>query len=118
MSDLLPLLIGLVVGLLLGACLALLVVRSTRVPTAAPASLAAERAAVDAMVRPLQATLARVSDDLARAERERAAAQAALTEQVRQTALGTDALRDQTGRLVLAEGRRPREGPSVSPQPF
>jgi hypothetical protein len=67
------------------------------VPNAAPASLAAERAAVDAMVRPLQDTLARVSDDLARAERERAAAQAALTEQVRQTALGTDALRDQTG---------------------
>ncbi len=100
MADLLPLLLGLVLGLLLGAGGVLLVLRTAR--PAAPTSLAAERAAVDAMVRPLQDTLARVSDDLARAERERAAAQAALTEQVRQTALGTDALRDQTGRLVTA----------------
>ncbi|HET7899917.1 MAG TPA: DNA recombination protein RmuC [Candidatus Nanopelagicales bacterium] len=97
MADLLPLLLGLVLGLVLGAGAVLLLRRP-----GPPSSLAAERVAVQAMVRPLQDTLDRVSDDLARAERERAAAQAALTEQVRQTALGTDALRDQTGRLVTA----------------
>jgi DNA recombination protein RmuC len=99
MSDLIPAALALVVGLVLGVALALLAVRATRVP---PTTLAAERAAVDALVRPLQDTLARMSDDLARAERERAAAQAALTEQVRHTALGTEALRDQTGKLVTA----------------
>jgi DNA recombination protein RmuC len=101
MSDLLPLVVGLVLGLLLGAGTVLVVVRTTRRDDPPP-SLAAERAAVDALVRPVNLTLERVSDDLARAERERAAAHAQLQEQIRLTALGTDALRDQTGRLVTA----------------
>jgi DNA recombination protein RmuC len=101
MSDLLPLVVGLVLGLLVGAGTVLVVIRATR-SDAAPPSLAAERAAVDALVRPVNLTLARVSDDLARAERERAAAHAQLHEQIRLTALGTDSLRDQTGRLVTA----------------
>ena len=53
-------------------------------------------------MRPVNLTLARVSDDLARSERERAAAHAQLQEQIRLTALGTESLRDQTGRLVTA----------------
>jgi len=101
MSDLLPLVVGLVLGLLVGAGTVLVVIRATA-SDAAPPSLAAERAAVDALVRPVNLTLARVSDDLARAERERASAHAQLQEQIRLTALGTDSLRDQTGRLVTA----------------
>jgi len=107
MSELLPLLLGLVVGLLAGVATAFAVQRRS---TAAPAGLAAERAAVDALVRPVNDTLARVSLDLSRAERDRAAAHAQLQEQIRLTALGTDALRDQTGRLVTAlpfRGARP-----------
>ena len=99
MSDLLPLVIGLVLGVLVGVATVLAVQRRT---VHAPAGLAAERAAVDALVRPVNETLARVSLDLARAERERAAAHSQLQEQIRLTALGTDALRDQTGRLVTA----------------
>jgi len=99
MSELLPLLLGLVVGLLAGVATAFAVQRRA---TSAPAGLAAERAAVDALVRPVNDTLARVSMDLSRAERDRAAAHAQLQEQIRLTALGTDALRDQTGRLVTA----------------
>jgi DNA recombination protein RmuC len=101
MSDLLPLVVGLLLGLLVGAGTVLVVIHATR-SDAAPPSLAAERAAVDALVRPVNITLARVSDDLARAERERAASHAQLQEQIRLTALGTDSLRDQTGRLVTA----------------
>ncbi len=101
MSDLLPLVVGLVLGLLIGSGTVLVVIRATRNDAALP-SLAAERAAVDALVRPVNLTLARVSDDLARAERERASAHAQLQEQIRLTALGTDSLRDQTGRLVTA----------------
>jgi len=101
MSDLLPLVVGLVLGLLVGAGTALGVIRATR-SDSVPSSLAAERAAVDALVRPVNATLAKVSDDLARSERERAAAHAQLQEQIRLTALGTESLRDQTGRLVTA----------------
>lgn len=101
MSDLLPLVVGLLLGVAVGAGTVLVVVRATRGATAPP-DLAAERAAVDALVRPVNETLARVSDDLSRAERERAAAHAQLREQIRLTALGTDALRDQTGRLVTA----------------
>jgi len=101
MSELLPLVVGLVLGLLVGAGTVLVVIRATA-SDAAPPSLAAERAAVDALVRPVNLTLARVSDDLARAERERASAHAQLQEQIRLTALGTDSLRDQTGRLVTA----------------
>lgn len=101
MSDLLPLVVGLLLGVGVGAGTVLVVVRTTRTDTA-PAGLAAERAAVDALVRPVNETLARVSDDLSRAERDRAAAHAQLQEQIRLTALGTDALRDQTGRLVTA----------------
>jgi DNA recombination protein RmuC len=100
MSDPVLLLAALVTGAVLGAACVLAAVRTTdRRPAS---SLAAERAAVDALVRPVQASLDRVADDLARSERERAAAQASLAEQIRLTALGTDALRDQTGRLVTA----------------
>jgi DNA recombination protein RmuC len=101
MSDLLPLVVGLLLGLLVGAGTVLVVIRATRTDSV-PSSLAAERAAVDALVRPVNATLAKVSDDLARSERERAAAHAQLREQIRLTALGTESLRDQTGRLVTA----------------
>jgi DNA recombination protein RmuC len=101
MSDLVLLVAGLLLGLVVGAGTVLAVIRATRTD-AAPPSLAAERAAVDALVRPVNLTLARVSDDLARSERERAAAHAQLQEQIRLTALGTDSLRDQTGRLVTA----------------
>ena len=101
MSDLLPLVVGLLLGLLVGAGTVLVVIRATRADSV-PSSLAAERAAVDALVRPVNATLAKVSDDLARSERERAAAHAQLQEQIRLTALGTESLRDQTGRLVTA----------------
>jgi DNA recombination protein RmuC len=101
MSELLPLVVGLLLGLLVGAGTVLIVIRATRTDSV-PSSLAAERAAVDALVRPVNATLAKVSDDLARSERERAAAHAQLQEQIRLTALGTESLRDQTGRLVTA----------------
>jgi DNA recombination protein RmuC len=100
MGELGAVVVALVVGVLLGAGCVLVAVRA--IDRRAPSSLAAERAAVDALVRPVQASLARVADDLARVERERATAQATLAEQIRQTALGTDALRDQTGRLVTA----------------
>ncbi len=100
MSDLLPLAVGLVLGVALGAATVLVLTRLSRPPE--PASLAAERAAVDALVRPMSDTLQRVSLDLARAERDRAAAHAQLQEQIRLTAAGTDSLRDQTGRLVTA----------------
>ena len=101
MSDLLPLVVGLLLGLLVGAGTVLVVIRAMR-GDSVPSSLAAERAAVDALVRPVNVTLAKVSDDLARSERERAAAHAQLQEQIRLTALGTESLRDQTGRLVTA----------------
>jgi DNA recombination protein RmuC len=104
MSDLLPLVLALVVGVIVGAVVVLVVQRSSG--GRGSASLAAERAAVDALVRPVQETLERVSYDLARAERDRAASHAALAEQVRITAAGTDALRDRTERLVTAL-RRP-----------
>jgi DNA recombination protein RmuC len=109
MSDLLPLaaalLATLLVGVAIGAACVLASVRTaaSRVPAA---SLAAERAAVDALVRPVNDTLRQVSVDLARAERDRAAGTAALQEQLRLTALGTEALRDTTGRLASAL-RRP-----------
>ena len=85
----------LTVGVLLGIALAVGAVRwaarrrlagaSHRALPDPGAQGAAERAAVQALVRPLQDTLARVSDQLARAEVERAAAQAELREQVRST---------------------------------
>ena len=100
MVELVPVLLALLVGIVVGAACVLVAVRATDRRT--PSSLAAERAAVDALVRPVQDSLARVAADLTRAERERAAAQATLAEQIRLTALGTDALRDQTGRLVTA----------------
>ncbi len=102
----------LTVGVLLGIALAVGAVRwaarrrlagaSHRALPDPGAQGAAERAAVQALVRPLQDTLARVSDQLARAEVERAAAQAELREQVRRTAEGTESLRAETGRLVTA----------------
>jgi DNA recombination protein RmuC len=103
MSDLLPLVLGLVVGVVVGAATVLAVVRTTSARDPRHTStLAGERAAVDALVRPMAETLARVSVDLSRAERERAVAHAQLQEQIRLTAAGTDSLRDQTGRLVTA----------------
>jgi DNA recombination protein RmuC len=62
----------------------------------------AERAAVEAMVRPLGDALVRVSDQLARAESDRAAAHAELREQVRLTAQGAESLRFETGKLANA----------------
>lgn len=100
MSDLAAVLVGLVLGLVLGAAAVLAMVRVSR-DDPAP-SLAAERAAVDALVRPVNETLLRVADDLARSERDRATAHAELREQIRLTGEGTFALRDQTGRLAAA----------------
>ncbi len=99
MSELLPLLIALVIGVALGAGVVLI---SLRLSAPADSSLAAERAAVDALVRPVNDTLARVAADLARTERDRAYAHAELREQIRATALGADNLRFETGKLVNA----------------
>jgi DNA recombination protein RmuC len=99
MTELLPLVIALLVGVALGASVALIAIRSSRQPDT---SLAAERAAVDALVRPVNETLARVASDLARSERDRASAYAELREQIRATALGSEALRSETGKLVSA----------------
>ena len=99
MSELLPLVFALVIGVVLGASVALVALRSSREPDG---SLAAERAAVDALVRPVNETLARVATDLARSERDRASAHAELREQIRATALGSEALRQETGQLVSA----------------
>jgi DNA recombination protein RmuC len=92
-------LLCLVLGVALGALVAVGVMRGRR--DTSP-TLAAERAAVDALVRPLSDTLERVARDLERSERERVAAHADLRAQVLRTAEGADALRDQTGRLVTA----------------
>ncbi len=99
MSELLPLVLALIIGVVLGASVALVALRSSRQPDG---SLAAERAAVDALVRPVNETLARVASDLARTERDRAWAHAELREQIRATALGAETLRDETGKLVSA----------------
>lgn len=99
MSELLPLVIALAIGIAMGASVALIAMRASRQPDS---SLAAERAAVDALVRPVNDTLARVASDLARSERDRAQAQAELREQIRATALGTETLRTETGKLVTA----------------
>jgi len=99
MSELLPLVIALVIGVALGASVVLISVRASREPDT---SLAAERAAVDALVRPVNDTLARVASDLARSERDRAYAHAELREQIRATALGAENVRHETGRLVNA----------------
>jgi DNA recombination protein RmuC len=99
MTELLPLVIALLIGVALGASITLLAARSGRQPDS---SLAAERAAVDALVRPVNETLARVASDLARSERDRVSAHAELREQIRATALGADALRYETGKLVTA----------------
>ncbi|MEO6822031.1 MAG: DNA recombination protein RmuC [Candidatus Nanopelagicales bacterium] len=104
------LVLGLLVGTVIGWALSLergLSRHSDAVSRAAQNQLAsrgaaAERAAVEALVRPLGDTLGRVSDQLARAEVERAAAQAELREQVRRTAEGAESLRSETGRLVTA----------------
>jgi DNA recombination protein RmuC len=92
-------LIALVIGVALGAGVVLF---SVRLSAPADSSLAAERAAVDALVRPVNDTLARVAADLARTERDRAYAHAELREQIRATALGADNLRFETGKLVNA----------------
>ncbi|MFN8167464.1 MAG: DNA recombination protein RmuC [Candidatus Nanopelagicales bacterium] len=99
MSDLLPLLVGLLLGAALGGGAVLLVVRGSR---AEPSTLAAERAAVAALVAPVQQTLARVSVDLQAAETERARAHAELRAQIDAAAAGTSSLRAETGRLASA----------------
>lgn len=101
MTELLPLLVALVVGVALGAAVALAVARAHRDDTSG-ASLAAERAAVDALVTPIAETLRDVRIDLARSERERIAAHADLRRQVEATALGATAVSEQTGRLAAA----------------
>jgi DNA recombination protein RmuC len=101
MAELVVLVVGLVIGVALGAGTVLVVVRG-QASAARPQSLAGERAAVDALVRPMNEALQRVSIDLARAERDRVGAHAQLQEQIRLTAAGTESLRDQTGRLVTA----------------
>ncbi|MGD9955416.1 MAG: DNA recombination protein RmuC [Candidatus Nanopelagicales bacterium] len=101
MTELLPLLLALVVGVALGAAVTLAVARTQR-EHGTSASLAAERAAVDALVTPIAETLRDVRIDLARSERERAAAHADLRRQVEATALGAAAVGEQTGRLAAA----------------
>ena len=99
MSDLLPLVLGLVLGAALGAAAVLLASRYGR---AESSSLAAERAAVAALVDPVQQTLRRVALDLRSAEQERARSHAELKAQIDAAATGTASLRDQTGRLASA----------------
>lgn len=112
--ELVLLVLGLLLGAILGAWLGwtLALARMTRErddalhragqDRALERAEASERAAVEALVRPISDTLLRVSDQLARAEVERAAAQAELREQVRRTAEGAESLRNETGRLVTA----------------
>lgn len=99
MSDLLLLLVGLVLGTALGATV---VLAASRYGRPAASTLAAERAAVAALVAPVQQTLARVSADLSAAETERTRAHADLRAQILAAATGTESLRDQTGRLASA----------------
>jgi DNA recombination protein RmuC len=101
MSDLLPLIVALLVGCALGAALTLLAPPARR-RGHEPPTLAAERAAVAALVSPVQQTLDRVSRDLRVAETERARAHAELAAQIRAAADGTDSLRTETGRLASA----------------
>lgn len=101
MTELLPLFVALVVGIALGAAVTLAVSRAQR-DDGSGASLAAERAAVDALVAPIAATLRDVRIDLARSERDRAAAHADLRRQVEATAAGATAVSEQTGRLAAA----------------
>ena len=114
MRDTVMLLIGLTIGLGIGMALGAAGWAARRRSQAADAlahdvhaqalghQAAAERAAVEALVRPLSDTLGRVSDQLARAEVERASAQAELREQVRRAAEGAESVRSETGRLVTA----------------
>lgn len=104
MNLALALVLALVLGLLAGVILgwAFPPGRDPGPSSARADTAASERAAVEALVRPLSDTLARVSDQLARAEVDRASAQAELREQVRLTAEGAESLRSETGRLVSA----------------
>ena len=114
MRDTVMLLLGLTIGLAIGMALGAAGWAARRRSQAADAlahdahaqvlghQAASERAAVEALVRPLNDTLGRVSDQLARAEVERAAAQAELREQVRRAAEGAESVRSETGRLVTA----------------
>ena len=99
MNELQPLILGLVLGAALGAAAALLAARYGRGESS---NLAAERAAVAALVDPMQQTLQRVTLDLRSAEQERARSHAELTAQIQAAASGTASLRDQTGRLASA----------------
>lgn len=98
MNDLLPLVVALVLGAALGAAAVLLLRRARPEPS----TLAAERAAVAALVAPVQQTLDRVSLDLRAAETERARAHADLAAQIRAASTGTESLRTETGRLASA----------------
>ncbi len=116
MHETVLLLLGLTIGLAVGTALGTAAARrraargggrrvaavQTALDESAAQRAAAERVAVEALVRPLSDTMSRVSDQLARAEVERAAAQAELREQVRRTAEGAESLRVEAGRLVTA----------------
>lgn len=101
MTELLPLLVGLVLGVLAGAGVTLAAVRASRDRTQS-STLAAERAAVEALVAPVNQSLAQVARSLADTERARVDAHAELRQQLRDTARGTEALRGETGRLAAA----------------
>jgi DNA recombination protein RmuC len=68
----------------------------------AESDLERRQRAVDDLVRPIQAALARVDGTLAQVERERIAAYAGLAEQVAAMAQSQQALRAETGKLVRA----------------
>lgn len=79
-------------------------VKELRTQTAA--EIDQRRAAVDALVRPIAETLKKTDEKLVALEKERAAADAALREQVRSLTDRSQSLSDQTGKLVQAL-RRP-----------
>ncbi|MCA0329955.1 MAG: DNA recombination protein RmuC [Actinobacteria bacterium] len=111
MTELLPLLGGLVLGLVLGAAVTLAVVRSrddaatsrtAALEAARAATLQSERAAVAAMVEPVNRSLAQVAQSLAEAERARIESHAELRHQLAAAARGTETLGRETGRLASA----------------
>ncbi|MBA3554187.1 MAG: DNA recombination protein RmuC [Gemmatimonadales bacterium] len=74
----------------------------SEVRSSAESDLARRQAAVDDLVRPIQAALARVDGTIARVEKERVASYAGLVEQVQAMARTQQALQAETGHLVQA----------------